>query len=45
MLCNLDPPILRGIHDHFCAKGFQSFLYPMNTPDVRKYATMLGLIG
>lgn len=47
MLCNLEPPILRGIHDAFCAKwqqGFQSFLYPINTPDVRKYATMLGLI-
>lgn len=48
MLCNLAPPILRGIHDHFLRKwqqSFQSVLYPMNTPDVRKYATMLGLIG
>lgn len=48
MLCNLAPPILRGIYDHFLCKrqqGFQSFLYPMDTPDVRKYTTMIGLIG
>lgn len=48
MLCNLAPPILRGIRDHFLSKwqqGFQSLLYQMNTPDVRKYATTLGLIG